>query len=148
MSYYQSLIGILHWIVELGHVDICLEVSMMSGHLALQRGGHLQCLYHMLAYLKKYHNAGMVYDLLEPHIYSSVFAKQNWIYSTMSEEERKDEILTGLPEPKRKGFIICCFVDAGHAGDSVARKSCSLLSMPTMRLSIGIPRNRGALSRS
>jgi hypothetical protein len=34
-SYYQSLIGILRWIVELGCVDICLEVSMMSSHLAL-----------------------------------------------------------------------------------------------------------------
>ena len=36
-SYYQSLIGILRWIVELGRVDICLEVSMMSSHLALPR---------------------------------------------------------------------------------------------------------------
>ena len=34
-AYYQSLIGILRWIVELGRVDICLEVSMMSLHLAL-----------------------------------------------------------------------------------------------------------------
>ena len=33
-AYYQSLIGTLHWMVELGHVDICLEVSMMSSHLA------------------------------------------------------------------------------------------------------------------
>ena len=29
-AYYQSLIGILWWIVELGRIDICLEVSMMS----------------------------------------------------------------------------------------------------------------------
>ena len=28
-SYYMSLIGILRWIVELGRVDICLEVSIM-----------------------------------------------------------------------------------------------------------------------
>ena len=28
--YYQSLIGILRWIVELGRIDICQEVSMMS----------------------------------------------------------------------------------------------------------------------
>ena len=34
-SYYQSLIGVLRWIVELGRVDICCEVSMMSSHLAL-----------------------------------------------------------------------------------------------------------------
>ena len=41
-SYYQSLIGILRCIVELGRVDICLEVSMMSSHLALPRKGHME----------------------------------------------------------------------------------------------------------
>jgi len=34
-AYYMSLIGILRWMVELGQVDICLEVSMMSSHMAL-----------------------------------------------------------------------------------------------------------------
>ncbi len=34
-AYYQLLIGILRWIVELGRIDICLETSMMSSHLAL-----------------------------------------------------------------------------------------------------------------
>ena len=33
--YYHSLIGVLCWIVELGRVDIGVEVSMMSSHLAL-----------------------------------------------------------------------------------------------------------------
>ena len=45
VSYY-SVLDCGAW-----HVDICLEVSMMSGHLALPRGGHLQCLYHMFAHL-------------------------------------------------------------------------------------------------
>ena len=40
-AYYQSLIGILRWIVELGRIDICLEVSMMLSHLAVPRKGHL-----------------------------------------------------------------------------------------------------------
>mgnify|MGYP003467377396 CR=1 FL=1 len=37
--YYMSLIGILHWMVELGCVDICLEGWMMSSHLVLPREG-------------------------------------------------------------------------------------------------------------
>jgi hypothetical protein len=41
-AHYQSLIGILRWIVELGRVDICLEVSMMSSYLILPREGHLE----------------------------------------------------------------------------------------------------------
>ena len=39
-AYYQSLVGILLWIVELGRVDICLEVSLISSHLSLTREGH------------------------------------------------------------------------------------------------------------
>ena len=42
LAYYQSLIGILRWMVELGRVDICLEVSMLSSHLAMPRQGHLE----------------------------------------------------------------------------------------------------------
>jgi hypothetical protein len=34
-SYFHSLVGVLRWIVELGRVDIDVEVSMMSSHLAL-----------------------------------------------------------------------------------------------------------------
>jgi hypothetical protein len=36
-AYYMSLIGVLRWIVELGRVDVCLECSMLSSHLALPR---------------------------------------------------------------------------------------------------------------
>eukprot|EP00957_Ditylum_brightwellii_P060610 4601643-Ditylum_brightwellii.AAC.1 len=40
-AYYQSLIGTLRWMVNLGRFDICLEVSMMSPHLAMLREGHM-----------------------------------------------------------------------------------------------------------
>ena len=52
-SYYQSLIGILRWIVELGHVDINLEVSMMSSHLALPRKGHMEQVMQIFGYLSR-----------------------------------------------------------------------------------------------
>eukprot|EP00957_Ditylum_brightwellii_P137244 10463923-Ditylum_brightwellii.AAC.1 len=39
--YYQSLIGILWWMVKLGRIDICLEVSIMSSHLAMPKEGHM-----------------------------------------------------------------------------------------------------------
>ena len=55
-AYYQSLIGMLRWMVEISRVDICLEVSMMSSHLALPREEHLEQLYHIFANLKKYPN--------------------------------------------------------------------------------------------
>ena len=61
-SYFQSLIGFLRWIVELGMVDICCELSMLSLHLALPRQGHLEEFLHMFAYLKSHTNSEMVFD--------------------------------------------------------------------------------------
>ena len=42
LQYYQELIGVLRWAVEIGRLDILLEVSLMSAHLALPRQGHLE----------------------------------------------------------------------------------------------------------
>ena len=50
-AYYQSLIGVLRWCVELGRVDIIAEVSIMSSCLALPREGHLKALIYMFWYL-------------------------------------------------------------------------------------------------
>ena len=44
-TYYQSQIRILHWIVELGRVDIATEVSLLASHGALPRKGHLQTVF-------------------------------------------------------------------------------------------------------
>ena len=52
LQYYQELVGVLRWMVELGRVDILLETSLMSAHLALPRLGHLEQLIHMFGYLK------------------------------------------------------------------------------------------------
>ena len=41
-AYYQSLIGILQWMVEFGRVDVTTEVSMLLSCLALPREGHLK----------------------------------------------------------------------------------------------------------
>ena len=65
-SYYQSIIGVLRWIVKLGCVDICLEVSMMSLHLDLPKRGHLDQVFQIFVYLKKYHNTKLVYDPSDP----------------------------------------------------------------------------------
>jgi hypothetical protein len=46
---HMSLIGMLRWIVEIGHVDVCLECSMLSSHLALPRESHLCQLFQVFA---------------------------------------------------------------------------------------------------
>ena len=50
-AYYQLLVGILIWMLELGRINICLEVSMIFIHLVLPQEGHLKQLYHVFAKL-------------------------------------------------------------------------------------------------
>ena len=72
-QYYQSLIGVLHWIVELGRIDVMTEVSKLASHMALPREGHLEAVFQVFAYLKCKHNARMVFDPTYPDIVSLDF---------------------------------------------------------------------------
>ena len=122
-SYYQSLIGILRWIVELGRVDICLEVSMMSSHLALPRKGHMEQVMQIFGYLRKYHNAELVFDPSNPLINELDFEKKDWASSEFGHVEGKEDLPPNMPEPRGLGFMIVAKVDADHASDTVTRRS-------------------------
>ena len=63
-SCYQSLIGILMWIVELGRVDTTTEASVMASRMELPRKGQLEQLYHVFGYLKLNYNSEMAFDPL------------------------------------------------------------------------------------
>ena len=41
VQYYLELIGVLRWAIEIGRVDILLEVSLLSSHLDMPRIRHL-----------------------------------------------------------------------------------------------------------
>jgi hypothetical protein len=59
-TYFQNLIGILRWIVELGCLDSHVHVSMLSSFLTAPREGHLAKVFQMFAYLKCYNKSTMV----------------------------------------------------------------------------------------
>ena len=122
-AYYQSLIGILWWIVELGRIDICLEVLMMPSHLAMPRKGHLDQVLHIFTYLCKYHNTELVNDPSDPVVEHDVFEQRDWTSSEFGIVQGKDEIPPNMPEPRGQGFIMCAKVDADHASDTITRHS-------------------------
>ena len=37
--YFQSVIGVMRWMVEIGRIDIATELSLILSHLAYPRGG-------------------------------------------------------------------------------------------------------------
>ena len=67
-AYYQSLIGVLRWIVEMGRMDIITEVSMLSSYVAMPREGHFNQVLHIFAYLKSHSNARLVLDPSYPEV--------------------------------------------------------------------------------
>ena len=64
--------------VEIGCVDIILDVSKLSLHLAMPREGHLKAVFHMFAYLEKKHNAQIVFDPTYSELDMSVFKECDW----------------------------------------------------------------------
>ena len=122
-SYYHSLIGVLRWIVELGRVDIDVEVSMMSSHLALPREGHLRELYHIFGYLKAHSNAEMVFDPTPVQPDLNLFERADWSFSPYDGETLKEELPADMPQPLGPSMTMRVFVDSDHAGDQLTRRS-------------------------
>ena len=118
-AYYQLLIGILRWIVELRR-DTCCEVSMMSSHLALSREGHLDQVFHIFAYLKKHHNTRLVFEPFYPEIDPNTFEHHDW---TKFYGNVKEVLPQNMPKTLGKEVVMRFFVDVDHTGERLTRRS-------------------------
>ena len=106
-SYYQSLIGVLRGIVELSREDICLEVLLLSSHLALPREGHFEQVLQVFSYLRKYHNTELIYDPSNPVIDEGQFQRRDWMSSEFGHVDRTEEMPSKMPELRGQGVTIC-----------------------------------------
>ena len=86
---------------------------MMSSHLALPREGCLSQVFHIFAYLKKHHNSSLVFNPSYPDVNIDTFPKHDW---TKFYGDVKEAVPPDMPEPLGKKVVMCCFVDAAHAG--------------------------------
>ena len=119
-NYFQSVIGVLRWAVELGRIDIIVETGLLSRYLAAPWQGHLEQVYHIFAYLKKYNRSSLVLDWTEPHLDESMFREVEWkeYYPGAKEPEPPN-----APKTRGKAVTTTCYVDADHAGCRVTRRS-------------------------
>ena len=119
-SFYQSQIGVLRWIVELGRVDIITEVSELSSFLAMPREGHLDAVFHIFNYLEKRHNARIAFDPSYPEIDMTSFKECDWssFYGNV-----REALPPNAPEPRGKDIDLRMYVDSDHAGDKRTRRS-------------------------
>ena len=61
-SWYQSLIGMIRWMVEMVRVDIINEVSMMISQMVVPREGHLEAVLHVFSFILQKYNSSMAFD--------------------------------------------------------------------------------------
>jgi hypothetical protein len=119
-TYYAGLIGVLRWCIELGRIDIIVEVSLLSRFLACPHEGHLQQAFHVFGYLKKHARSQMVFDEMEPEVDQSHFWQVDWMEFY---PDAKEAIPPDAPEPRGRSVVMSCFVDSDHAGCQMTRQS-------------------------
>ena len=120
VQYYQELIGVLRWAVEIGRLDILLETSLLSTFLASPRCGHLQQAYRMFGYLKLYPKRKLAFDPQHPTISERMFMRHDWADFYRGAEET---IPGDMPPPRGNMMSTHCFVDASHGSDRATRRS-------------------------
>ena len=120
LQIYRELIGILRWAVNIGRVDILLEVSLISSQLTLPCVGHIKAVYRVFEYLKKLPKRKLYFDPNKPMISEDRFQKFYWedLYP-----EACKPIPLDMPRPRGKYVSTHCFVDANHEADKTTRRS-------------------------
>ena len=66
VQYYQEMIGVLHWDVYIGCVNILLELSLLSQHLVMPHEGHLEQIMNIFGYLKIHKKLRLLFDCGDP----------------------------------------------------------------------------------
>ena len=130
ISYFQNLVGVLRWIIELGRVDIHTEVSILSRYLASPRTGHLHQALHIFHYLDSHSRSKIA---LNPTPIAWDDTADDTDFTETPRERRRimeqlypdafEDLPPNMPEPLGKPVQINAFFDADHAGDRVTRRS-------------------------
>jgi hypothetical protein len=109
-------------VIELGHIDIHPEVTLLSQYQVNPRVGHLEALYHVFAYMKSHLDIGCVaFDPKTPVVDESTFNNgTDWkeFYG-----EVQEDLLPKMPKLWGQRVTISAFVDANHARNKVTRHS-------------------------
>ena len=124
-QFYQNLIGILRWSVELGRIDIGFECASLSSYSAFPRTGHLQQALHVMKYLEIHHENELTFDPQEYFISNNDRAIAESKFQAMSSlyADATEEMPPNAPAPRGRAVQINCFVDSDHAGNRITRRS-------------------------
>ena len=113
-NYYQQQIRVLCWIVELGCLDICGEVSMMAAFQMCPRVGHLQAVYHMFVYHSTHERSVVVLD--PSYIKHDDEIEADWKPFYLDAQE---ELPPNVPPPNRGLYFLQGVPPTGGEGETM-----------------------------
>jgi hypothetical protein len=113
---YQSIIGMLQWVVSLCRIDVCFAVSSLSRFCACPREGHLSRALRVWGYLKKYPSRSLKIDPTNFPIAGEVL-ETSLIDFTEQYSYAKEEIDPRFPPLLGKEMDVSIFFHSDHAHD-------------------------------
>ena len=117
---YQSLIGALQWVIQIGRFDIATAVMTMSRFRAAPRVGHLERVKRIHGYILKYREGVLRVRTNEPDYSNIPEQHYDWEYTCYS--GAKEEVPHDAPKPKGKRVQFTTYVDANLYHDMVSGK--------------------------
>ena len=118
---YQSLIGALQWVIQIGRFDIATAVMTLSRFRAAPRQGHLDRVKRIYGYLSKMRHARIRIRVDEPDYSDLPELEFDWMYSCYP--GAKEEIPDDAPAPKGKPVVSTSFFDADLLHDLISGRS-------------------------
>lgn len=118
---YQSLIGALQWVIQIGRWDITTSVMTMSRFRAAPRIGHLERVKRIHGFLRKFKH-GVLRICTDVPDYSDVPEKV-YDWSGSCYPGAKEEIPDDIPTPRGKSVVSTHWVDANLYHDMVSGRS-------------------------
>lgn len=118
---YQSLIGALQWVIQIGRWDIATAVMTLSRFRAAPRQGHLDRAKRIHGYLRKYKHGVVRIDPTVPD-HSDVPTKEyDWERSCYP--GAKELVPDDVPKPLGKPVLMTHYLDANLMHDLISGRS-------------------------
>ncbi len=118
---YQSLIGALQWVIQIGRWDVATAVMTMSRFRAAPRRGHLERVKRIHGYLLKYKHG--IIRLVTDELDHSQYPEKVYDWSHTCYQGAKEEIPSDAPVPKGKAVVTTTYVDANLLHDLISGRS-------------------------
>ena len=119
---YQTLMGMLQWIVTLGRFDIGCAVMTLGRFRTAPREGHLALIHHVFGYLRKYPDGAIRFRTGIPnHEAAYLPVQREWektVYGEVTEE-----LPPNMPEPRGKPVRVSAWFDANLYHDLTTGRS-------------------------